>query len=271
MTSDAPVTERVVPRWSRLEALGLVMAALGPLLIFVAGAIFGLELNEFAIFLIVPAVVALVAAYLVVRFGTWAKIVGAVVALLVGFLLWWTAFGVQAPQSFFDFMPGLLVVPGVLIAIVSGIASVVAKRRGRLSERATGGERTWIRAVAGALALLAVLSGILTATGRSSADPNTAAASIVGKDFEWNELEYTVAGGSSVFVRNDDPFLHTFTIDELDIDEPLTPGDEVLITIPSQPGTYIMYCTPHSDPDDPEVPTSRDDDEGDMAARFIVT
>jgi plastocyanin len=240
---------------------------------FAAGALFGLDLDAFAIFLIVPAVVAVVAAFLVVRFGTWAKIVGAVVALLVGFLLWWTAFGLQSPQSFFDFLPGLLVVPGVLIAIVSGIASVVAKRRGRFSERATGGERTWIRAITGVVALLAVLSGILTATGRSSADQATADASVLAKDFEFDQLEYTVAGGSSVFVRNDDPFLHTFTIDELTIDEVLTPGDEVLITIPSKPGTYIMYCTPHSDPDDPEVPKSltSDDDEGDMAARFIVT
>jgi plastocyanin len=53
-------------------------------------------------------------------------------------------------------------------------------------------------------------------------------------------------------VRNDDPFLHTFTVDDLDIDEAMSPGSEELIEIPSEPGTYVVYCRPHtSDPDDP--------------------
>lgn len=271
MTTSATVTERMVPRWARLEALGLVMAALGPLLMFLAGLLFRLEFGDDAAFFLVPAVVALVAAYLVVRFGTWAKIVGAIIGLLVGFMLFWTAFSLQAPQSFFDFVPGTLVIPGALIALIAGIAAVVAKRRGHVSERAVDGERVWIRAVTTVVAALAVLSGILTATGRSSADQTAAAASVIATDFEWDKVEYSVPGGSQVFVRNDDPFLHTFTIDELAIDVLLTPGDETLISIPSRPGTYIMYCEPHSDPDSPEVPERTGADEGDMAARFIVT
>jgi hypothetical protein len=265
----APPT--VQARWTRLATLGLLMASLGPVLMFLAGAFFGLDLED-GLFFLVPAVIGLIAAYLVLRFGTWAKIVGAVVGFLIGGLFFWTAFGLQAPQSFFDFVPGMLVLPGGLIALISGIGAAVAKKRGSVSERPVGVERAWIRGVTYVLVLGAIVSGILTATGRSSADQSRAAASVIGKDFAWDELSYTVAGASSVFVRNDDPFLHTFTVDELDIDVFLTPGDEALITIPSRPGTYVMYCKPHSDPDDPEVPESKEaSEEGDMAARLVVT
>jgi plastocyanin len=248
------------------------MVAAGPLLMFLAGVIFGFDIAE-GLFFVVPAVIALIAAYLVLRFGTWAKITGAVFGFLIAGLFFWTAFGLQAPQSFFDFMPGVLVIPGGLIAIVAGIGAAVAKRRGHLSDRPAGVERAWIRGVSYVVVLGALVSGLLTATGRSSADQSSAAASAIAKKFEWNALEYSVAGGSAMFVRNDDPFLHTFTVDELDIDVTLTPGDEALITIPSKTGTYIMYCKPHSDPDTPEVPKSLDSDEesADMAARLVVT
>jgi plastocyanin len=259
------------PRWTRLTIIGLLMASIGPLLMFLAGALFGLDLGE-GLFFLVPGVIGLIAAYLVARFGTWAKIVGAIVGFLIAGLLFWTAFGLQAPASFFDFMPGVLVLPGGFIALIAGIGAAMAKRRGNLSDRPMGGERIWIRGVTYVVVLSAVVSGILTATGRSSADQSAAALSVIADDFEWDKLEYTVAGTSAVYVRNDDPFLHTFTVDELDIDVSLTPGDETLITIPAKPGTYVMYCTPHSDTESPEVPKSKDSGETeDMAARLIVT
>lgn len=83
------------------------------------------------------------------------------------------------------------------------------------------------------------------------------------KDFEFDSANYDLAGGSTVLVRNEDPFLHTFTIDDLDIDIALGPNDEALVEIPAQAGDYIVYCVPHTS--DPEAP-----EDDDMAATMTI-
>ncbi len=270
MAVEPGTSLRAVPRWTRLATLGLVMAALGPLLMLAAGLIWGLAIGSEAVFFLIPGVAGLLAAYLVARFGTWAKIVGAVVGFFIAFMLFWTAFGIQAPQSFFDFAPALLVIPGGLLALVASIASIVAKRRGHLTDHATGGERTWVRAVVGVVGTLGLVSAILTVAGRTSADATGTDTTVIMKDFKFDRREYSIAGGSKVLAKSRDPFLHTFTVDELDIDVTMTPGDKTLITIPAKPGTYILYCRPHADAESPKVQAEGEED-GDMAARLVVT
>lgn len=249
-------------RWTRLAALGLLMAGLGPLLMFAAGLLWGLDVSEDAGFFLITAAIALVGALLVWKLGTIGKVLGILAAILVAMGLFWTAFGLAAPQSFFDFVPGVLVIPGALLAIVCCIAAIVAGRRGHRSEHAVGGEQRGIRIVLTVVIVLAALSAVLTFTGRATVD-EAADMTVVLKDFEFDEESYDFAAGSTVLVRNDDPFLHTFTIEELDIDETLTPGSEALVQIPDQSGDYIVFCQPHSDPNEP-------DPEDDMAARATI-
>ena len=67
-----------------------------------------------------------------------------------------------------------------------------------------------------------------------------------------------------MFVDNNDPFFHTFTVEGLDIDEELVGGSSKIIEIPQEPGEYILYCKPHTtDVEDPG--------EDDMASRITVT
>ena len=249
-------------RWSWLAALGLTLAALGPLLMLAGGALWGLEISDEVGFFGVTGVAGLIGAFLVLRFGVWAKVLGIVVAILVGGALFWTAFGLFAPNSFFDFVPGLLVIPGALIAIVGCIASIVAGRRGHRSAAPVGGERRAVRIVESVVLVLAIVSAGLTFAARSQVEGEGDLA-VALTDFEYDQDSYEVDGGSSVVVRNDDPYLHTFTIDELGIDEQLSPGSEVLVEIPAQAGDYVVYCKPHTfDPEDPS--------EEDMAAEFSV-
>ncbi|HEX2054386.1 MAG TPA: cupredoxin domain-containing protein [Actinomycetota bacterium] len=251
-------------KWTRLAALGLVMAGIGPLLILGAGLLFGLDFEGDIAFFLITAAIALSGAFLVWRFGTWGKVAGAVAGLLVGLALFWTAFGLMQPASFFDFLPGLLVLPGALIAIVASIAAVVSGRRGRATARPEGGERLGLRIVAGVVVLGAVVSGALNLFTRPTASAGDAQASVAMKDFRFDEQGYEVAGGSTVFVDNNDPFAHTFTIDELDVDEAFIAGGSKVVQIPDRPGTYVLYCKPHtSDPEDPG--------EEDMASRITVT
>jgi plastocyanin len=253
-------------RWTDLASLGFVFAGLGSLLLLVAVLGWGLNTDGEAGFFAIPVVVSVIAVILIRRRPTWAKVVGVLLALIIAFFLWWTIFGLfGGPVNFFDFVPGILVLPGALTALIAGIGALVAGRRGHVRAAPDGRERAAIR-VAVIIVLVATLaSGVLTATSRSTvADASAASATVVMKDFEFAPTEISVVGGSAVLARNDDPFMHTFTVDALSIDETLTIGSEKLITIPSKPGTYVLYCKPHtSDPDDP----SKDD----MVATLRVT
>jgi len=260
---EPTTTSNAKARWTRLATLGLLMAAVGPLLMLVAGLIYGLDLSEDGGFFLITGAIGLVGAFFVWRFGTWSKFIGILAALMVGAALFWTAFSLFVPMSFFDFVPAILVVPGILIAIVSCIAAIVAARRGHKSTSPEGGEKRGIRIVVTAVVVLAVLSAVLSFVSMESADESDADSVVVLKDFEFDETDYAFDPGSTVLVRNDDPFLHTFTVEELDIDEAITPGSEVLVEIPDESGSYVLFCRPHSDPEEP-------DPEEDMAANLTI-
>lgn len=267
MDLESPASSAVgKPRWTRLATFGFAMATLAPLILVISVLVWGMDVEgEIAFFLIVSGILAGIA-FLVWRFGTWSKIVGIVLGLLTALGLFWMIFGLFVPQSVFDFMPGMLFIPGVLLGVGSCIAAIVAKRRGHRTERAEAGEARGIRIAITALVVGALVSGVLTLTGRSTAgDVSNVAATIVSKSFDYRPVSVTVAGGSKILVKNDDPFFHTFTIDELEIDEGFAVGSSLVIEIPQRPGTYIFYCTPHSDAENP------DPAENDMAGRITIT
>lgn len=260
--APAPVTTGK-PKWTRLATLGLILAALGPLLMLGAGVVWGLDFSDDAGFFLVTAAIALIGAFFMSRSSSWSKVVGVVLAVLMLFGLWWTVFGLFTPGSFFDFVPGLLVLPGALLAIIAGIGAIRATKRGDATAEPVAGEKRGLRIVLTVVIVLAVVSAALTFLGRSTADEADADSVIALSDFEFPDDEISLAADSTVLVRNDDPFLHTFTVEELDIDVVLSPGASELVEIPADPGTYIVFCQPHtSDPEDP--------DSGDMAATLTI-
>ena len=260
------VTEPTAPlSGTTLATLGFLMAAAGPILLIIASALFGLSLEDTAFF-VLPAVLGLVGAALVRTRSTVAKVIAIVLAVVIAMTVFWTAFGLALPDSFFDFVPGLLVLPGVLLAIVATIVSIRSKTRER---REGAGARRAAAAIVGAVGLLAVVSAVLTVTGRDTV-PEAAAAeadlTIDVHDFEFGDLHedgYDVEAGATILVTNDDPLFHTFTVDALGIEEDLGPGDEVLVTLPEDSGAFVLFCEPHtSDPDEPT--------EDDMASELRI-
>lgn len=265
-TDTIPRTSVGVPRGTRSAVLGLLMISAAGAIWLVAGLIWGLDLGESAGFLIPTIVLPAGAALLVWRFGTWARIVGILVAVLTLATLWFTAFGLLEPASVFDFVGGLLVVPGAVIAIVGCVQAIRAARRGDLAARREGGEARTINVIVAVVVGLTVLSGIVTFVGRSTADATQADAEVAIEDFTFvagGVEEVSVSGGATLFVANEDPFHHTFTVEELGIDVAFGPSSQELIEIPAQPGTYTLYCRPHtSNPDDPA--------DGDMATTLTI-
>lgn len=261
-----PLSTGTRPRWTDLATLGYGLAALGPVILLIAVLAWGLETDGETGFFAVIIGIAAAAALLTRLPKAWAKVAAILLGVLMLGGLWWTIFGLFAgPSSFFDFMSGVLVLPGALTGLVFSASSFIALKRGHVRVRADGRERSGIRLALIVVAAAAILSGALTLAGRSTVDDaSSAAATVVMKDFEFKTTQISVAGGSTVLARNDDPFLHTFTVADLDIDQTTTPGSEKLITIPTKPGTYVLYCKPHTE--DPENP-GKDD----MVATLRVT
>ena len=260
MGGDAQLREHA--RWTRVGVLGLLFCASGAAMLVIAISTFGLNPEDRS-FLIVVGTIALIGAAVDWRFGWAGKVIGIVAAVAMVPTLFWTAFGVQSFPSFFDFMPAVLVVPGAILALVGSISALVAGRRGHRAARATGGERTTIIAALAVVGVLAVVSGLLTLVGRTTVGATNTETVVDMKSFKFTRKTYTVRGGSKVLVRNDDPFVHTFTVDALRIDKRTNPGDRVLVAIPDRPGTYVLYCVLHVA--DRERPKRQD-----MAARLVV-
>lgn len=253
---------RVALPGARMSALGLGMMAAAPAIMLASALVFGLDVSDDYLFFLIPTVAAGIASWLALRPGVWPRIVTIVVAMMTGMMLFWTIFSITALASFFDFVPGVLVLPGLVIAIAGAIKALRARRTPDAAPDPR--ERKFTRSVLIVVAALTAVSAITTVATRSSADPSAADARIAMKDFEFNPKTVSVAGGDTLFLKNSDPFLHTFTIDALDIDVALGPGSSKLVTVPAEPGEYVFYCTPHTgDREDPS-----DDD---MAGRLTVT
>lgn len=266
-TGEAPDAatdgSRARPVYTSLGAFGLVLLGLAPTLLFVIGAATGLDLGGGMFFLIGTAISWLAAA-LVWRFGTWAKILGVVAAVVMVMGFFWLAFGLVYPASFGDFTPAVMFVLGVVLALFGCVAAVVQSRRKRLATGPTGGERRVILASTAVVAAAAVISAGLWAATRSSVDTAGAEVAAEMHDFAFDQDAYEVTAGQTLGVHNADGFVHDFTVHELDIAQTLLPGEDAVIDIPDRPGTYTIYCTLHSDP------AATDADDGDMVATLVV-
>lgn len=259
---DQTSTAAGTPRGTDLATLGFLMAAAGPIMLIAAGLAYGLDTADLAFF-VIPSVLGLAGAALVRRGSTALKALCIVMAVVIFMTVFWTVFGVTYPDSFFDFVPGTLVLPGVLLAIGATIASMRATKAARWSGP---GERRAATVIVAALGILALGSAVMTVTGRDTVpDALADQADLVVDmtDFEFDEDAYDVPAGGTILVKNSDPFLHNLTVEALDIDIDLGPSSEALVTVPDETGTFVLYCQPHtSDTDDPG--------EDDMASEITV-
>ncbi|HVM14288.1 MAG TPA: cupredoxin domain-containing protein [Egibacteraceae bacterium] len=246
--------ERRRAAYTRVAVAGLLLAASAPALGLAAVLVAGMPLGEEGVFFGVMIVVPLLGAGLAWRFGAWAKVLAAVLSLGMGLMLHWMAFGLSYPASFADFVPGVLLPLGVVLGLGGSVAALVAHRRGHHDTAATRGERRAL-GVALAIAGLAVIgSGMASVLAHDSVEAAADAVPVTISEFAFAEGSYEVAAGepTSMLVHNSDAFVHTFTIPELGIDETVLPGSDVLVDVTAEPGTYTLYCRPHSNLDEPD-------------------
>lgn len=235
--------DEVWPSYRGVVVLGLVVAGTAPLWVLVPE---GLEATPFiAPFVAVP----LLCAGAVRWFGSRARVVGMLAGLaLLAVTVPFAADVIGHPDSFFDFFPVTSMLVGAVLALGGSLASAFWRHRGR--DRPPPARVVWAAAIA-VLAVLAVLSAVLTMTGRHSvsAVDRFGAEPVTLVDFAFEPSELTARAGrrARFVVRNDDLALHTFTIDELGVDAVVKPGRELLVELtPEEAGSYLLYCRPHT-------------------------
>ena len=113
-----------------------------------------------------------------------------------------------------------------------------------------------IAKVIGALLLVGALAG---ACGGDSAEDTSGGAATTGgagggsvtlgaDDLVFNPTDLSAAAGDTIDFTNDDDVKHSFTVEELDIDEDADAGDSVSVSLgDAEPGTYDFICKYHPD------------------------
>lgn len=227
-----------------LATVGMLLVAAALLANLVAGILDGL--TEDLVFFGGGLAVALVGAAVSRRRRRWAGITILVLTLLLLAAFFWLVFGLAFPASPVEFPAAIAYLLGVVLSLWGAV---------RLVRRRHSAPRAYQLVVRGAIVLVAlgvVASGVIAATGGQSvseAEAASAAMTATMAAFEFEEGTYEVDAdqATTLLLRNEDAFVHDFTVPGLDVASTLAPGDEVLLEVTAPAGTYTVYCTLHSD------------------------
>lgn len=235
--------QRAAHATTQTFGLALVTAALLAVVILTLILFDGDDVVMFAIL----TAIAGAAAFLTWRFDTqWARALGLVgtVLSLGGFFLGFGLFQIFSP---IEFTLALAYVLGVLLSLVAGIMAIVAGARHRVGPSP---RETRVPMVAlGLIGIAAIVSvaGFLLTRQTVSAEEAAGATEIDMVAFKFSPESSTVPAGTTILVKNADPFAHDFTLEALDIAESVGPGGEVIIDLSAAaPGTYDYVCTLHT-------------------------
>ncbi len=146
------------------------------------------------------------------------------------------------PAAAGDFITGWA---SIVLGIVGLIAAIAALRGGDATPSAAP------RTTGRVLAAILILSVVVGVVARVTYDEPARAAediSLTAADFEFSSESLEADGGEvSVYVTNEDQTIHTFTIDDLDVDLVIPGGTSARVTFDAEPGTYEFYCVPHEE------------------------
>ena len=234
------------PYYTRIALLGIAMYLFIETVILVVTLIF--EPSEWAYACIVGGIVAALGA--VIYFvRPWGLIVGVFFGLLgIAFAIDGLGDNLSSPDSFLDFAYRPVVGLAAAIFVLGGSsAGLVQHFRGRASASGPANVTRAVKGVLGLVAILSIMSAVLTVAGVkgvSAADKQGATTITAHVTRFETDILTAAANGTTKFVfKNDDPIIHTFTIDALNIDVRVGPRSEKLFELKSpKPGTYDFYC-----------------------------
>ena len=234
------------PYYTRIALLGIAMYLFIEVVILIATLIF--EPSEWAYACIVGGIAGAVGAVIyVVR--PWGLIVGVLFGLLgIAFAMDGLGDNLSSPDSFLDFAYRPVFGISAAIFVLGGsVAGLVQHFRRRTSTTGPANVTRAVKGVLGLVVVLSIFSAVLTVAsvnGVSVADKQGATTiTAYGLRYDTDNL-MAAANGTTKFVFNDDdPIIHTFTIDALNIDVKVGPRSAKLFELKSpKPGTDQFYC-----------------------------
>ena len=234
------------PYYSRAALVGIAMYLFIAAVILVAILIFEPSSAAFPIIIaVVASIVGALIYFLKQPWGSVFAVLGGAFGVLFG--LDGVALALSSPQSFFDFAFTLFVLPGGILILVAGITGLVQHFKHSTSATGPAGVTLAIKGGLGVIVALAIISAVLTVAsiGGLSAAEKEGAETITAEEakFDKDALTASASGTTKIVFKNDDPYLHTFTIDDLDVDLKVGPGSEKLAELNSpKAGTYEFYC-----------------------------
>ena len=139
------------------------------------------------------------------------------------------------PESAFGFNIGTWALLTAVLMILVGIQ--VWKSFGdRAADRVLG--------VVGALFLVGLVVSAIAALGLEDDERMAGDIEVVAEEVEFMPETLSAAAGTvAVFIDNKDPGRHSFTIDELGVDQELPASTARRVTFDAPPGTYEYICT----------------------------
>ena len=131
--------------------------------------------------------------------------------------------------------------------LVASIVAFVQIRRGTARVEATSVELNVLRGVASVLAVLVVVSAVVTLAARDTveeADRVDAIEVLMEKtEFRTAELDAKAGETLRLVIKNNDLYIHSFTILELGVDVMVGPrGEKAVALSPNKTGTFEYEC-----------------------------
>ena len=240
--------------YTRATIIGLVLLGFPMIIVTIAHLI---ERNPANLVFTIPSlVVPLIVAALVWRYGRWALVLAVILALLIGVVdSAYIPYGLGAPNSAFDFVPAFILLIGFLTTLISGVSAFVHRRSPSPRTAAKGAEKAVFPAVAVIVVALTIMSLALNIAARDtvSAEERASFSSASGGKtvvmvmknvrFQPEQLEVPAGQGIRILLDNHDLFVHTFTVDDLDIDITIGAKGEKVVELPLlKPGSYELSC-----------------------------
>jgi uncharacterized cupredoxin-like copper-binding protein len=247
---DGSTMLRSKDAYVKAALFGLAIYFVAAIIILIAILVFSPSDVGFALFLIIPGLIAVAALLYIRRWG-----------LLIGALL--SAFGVFAfigdaglvlasPEAFLDFLLTLFALSGLGISFFACLIGFIQYFRGPVANDVALGITMTLRGIAAAVVIAALVSLVLTvinATETVSAEDKQGALELTADDTKWsaNTLDTRAGQPVRILVKNDDPILHTFTMKDkgrgVDTDIHLGPWSEQIVDLGTlQAGIYGYIC-----------------------------
>ncbi|HEY7268796.1 MAG TPA: cupredoxin domain-containing protein [Dehalococcoidia bacterium] len=247
----APAIVESKPFWVRVAALGVSLFLALVVVYLVVGLIQGDE--DTVGFAAVTGVVGLVALAMVLLARQWSLIVAALLGLfgLVNFL-GTVPDGISSPDSFFDFITVTVGIVGLIMLVIGCAVGFIRARSGHASMSGPPTAVLAVRALLVMMLVTGVISAILTVTNKETVSAADAQGAIVitANKAKWSTdtIDSSSSGTLKLLIKNSDPYLHTFTVKDLNMDFKLKPGSEKLIELKSPlAGSHQFMCTIHTD------------------------